>query len=96
MEQKNFTTETDRPFHYMLLDRLRVDCHYFLDNEGGCEKHLWAGSVDGQIAKMKELWHGFTEKPLWISLEEIERLEQQMKQRLEYKSCNTSEKSYCS
>lgn len=70
----------DRPFNYMLLDRLRMDCYYFLGNGGRCEKLLWAHSVDKQIAKMKELWHGFIEKPRWISLEEIEKLEQQMKQ----------------
>ena len=42
-------------FEYQLLDRLKTDCNYYLGNGNRCEKHLWAGNVKDQIAKMKEL-----------------------------------------
>ena len=39
---------------YMLLSRLKADCDYFLGSGGRAEKHLWAGTVREQIAKMRE------------------------------------------
>ena len=36
---------------YVLLDRLRADCDYFLGAGGRSEKHLWAGNVHAQIKK---------------------------------------------
>jgi len=68
----------DDKFHYMLLDRLRMDCEYFLGYGGRHSKHLWAGNVKDQIAKMKELWNNFHEKPQWISWDDILQYEKQM------------------
>ena len=48
---------------YRLLDRLRTDCDYYLGAGGRSEKHLWAGSVEKQIAKMRELYAALPEKP---------------------------------
>ena len=56
---------------YRLLDRLCADCEYFLGAGQRAEKHLWAGSVDAQIAKMRELYAQLPEKPDWISMEVI-------------------------
>lgn len=63
---------------YRLLDRLRADCDYYLDSGGRSEKHLWAGSVEKQIAKMRELYTALPEKPEWLSEQDIDRYEQQM------------------
>ena len=71
-------TEDRIRFNYMLLSRLAMDCRYFLGNGQRYEPHLWAGNVKDQIAKMKELWNGFKEKPEWLSMEEIEDFERQM------------------
>jgi hypothetical protein len=71
-------TEDRIRFNYMLLSRLAMDCRYFLGNGQRYEPHLWAGNVKDQIAKMKELWNGFEEKPQWLSYEEIEDFERQM------------------
>lgn len=62
-----------QPFsdQYRLLDRLCADCEYFLGAGQRAEKHLWAGSVDAQIEKMRELYAQLPEKPDWISLEVI-------------------------
>lgn len=70
----------DATFRYMMLDRLRTDCGYFLGNGNRNEKNLWAGNVEKQIQLMKDLYNSFEEKPEWISMEEIEDYEKQMKQ----------------
>lgn len=62
-----------QPFsdQYRLLDRLCADCEYFLGAGQRAEKHLWAGSVDAQIEKMRELYAQLPEKPDWISPDAI-------------------------
>lgn len=67
-------------YNYMLLDRLKQDCEYYLGAGNRNPKHLWAGSVDEQIAKMKELWNSFPdgEKPEWLSMEDIKNYENEM------------------
>lgn len=78
-ENVNNITESNE-YDYMLLDRLRQDCEYFLGNGNRSEKHLWAGNVNDQIAKMKELYNKLPEKPEWLSMEDIENYEKEMKQ----------------
>ena len=68
----------DYSFEYQLLDRLRSDCDYYLGVGGRANKHLWAGTPEGQIAKMKELWNKLPEKPEWLSMEDIEAYEKEM------------------
>ena len=67
-------------YDYMLLSRLKSDCDYFLGNGNRYEKHLWAGNIDDQIAKMKELYNKLPEKPEWLTMEDIENYEKEMKQ----------------
>ena len=71
----------DSKFRYMLLSRLQTDCKYFLGNGNRYEKHLWAGNVEEHITAMKMLWNSFPadEKPQWISIEDIENYEKEMK-----------------
>jgi len=52
-EKKNDVKSFEQEYH--LLSRLQSDCDYFLSNGAGHEKHLWAGNVEEQIAKMHEL-----------------------------------------
>lgn len=68
----------ENTFEYRLLDRLRADCEYFLGAGGRCEKYLWAGSVEAQIAKMRGLYKILPEKPEWLRLENISAYEQRM------------------
>lgn len=63
---------------YQLLSRLKADCEYFLGAGQGAVKHLWAGSVPAQIEKMRELYAGLTEKPEWLTGQDIDRYEQRM------------------
>lgn len=75
-------------FDYQMLDRLRSDCDYYL---GAClehsdgpdfmvaaQKHLWAGSVEAQVAKMRELYDRLPVKPEWLSRKDIDRYEERM------------------
>ena len=69
-----------QPFEdeYRLLSRLKSDCEYFLSTGARAEKHLWAGSVDEQIDKMRELYDLLPEKPEWLSKQDIDNYERQM------------------
>ena len=69
-----------QPFEdeYRLLTRLKSDCEYFLGTGARAEKHLWAGSVDEQIDKMRELYDLLPEKPEWLSKQDIDNYERQM------------------
>lgn len=63
-------------FKYQLLGRLKQDCDYFLGNEGQSRsvKHLWADSVEEQIASMRALHDSFPvdAKPEWLTIEQID------------------------
>ena len=63
---------------YRLLSRLKADCDYYLGAGGRAEKHLWAGSVEAQIIKMRELYDALPEKPEWLTEQDIDNYESQM------------------
>lgn len=71
----------DEKYRYMLLDRMRADCAYFLGNGNRHVKYLLAGNVENQIAGMKMLWNSFKpyNKPEWLTMADIESLEKRMK-----------------
>lgn len=66
--------------NYRLLGRLQMDCDYFLGFGCRSESRLWAKDVKSQIAKMKELYNGFSskKKPQWITYDDILRYENLM------------------
>ena len=69
-EQEKSVLEQNR--NYLILDRLRADCEYFLGAGNRAEKHLWAGSVYAQIVKMRELYDVLPQKPEWLTKEMID------------------------
>ena len=71
-------TPEQGPDGYFLLSRLKDDCEYFLGAGGRAEKHLWAGNVREQIAKMRELYAALPEKPEWLTQEDIDHYAQRM------------------
>ena len=89
-EDKNDRKE----FNYMLLDRLKQDCEYFLGNGNGNADTLWAKDIDEQIAKMKELYNSFTDdqKPEWITMEDIDNYEKKMKEYNKEKKTEVTER----
>lgn len=62
---------------YMLLDRLKMDCDYYI-NISSHPKFLWAESEAEQIACMKKLYRSLVIKPEWITMEDIKRYEKLM------------------
>ena len=64
--------------NYRLLDRLRTDCEYFLGVGERNVRHLWAGGVREQIAKMRELYNALPEKPEWLTEEAIDSYAERM------------------
>lgn len=72
------TEPYDYSFEYGLLGRLKADCEYFLSEGHQHEKHLWAGSIHAQIAKMRELYDLLPEKPEGITKEIIDNYETRM------------------
>lgn len=71
-------TLEQRADDYRLLSRLKGDCDYFLGAGGRAEKHLWAGNVREQIAKMRELYAALPDEPEWLTQEDIDRYAQRM------------------
>ena len=71
-------TIADHSQEYRLLDRLRADCEYFLGAGARAEKHLWAGNVHAQIAKLRELYDTLPEKPEWLTKEAIDEYAERM------------------
>lgn len=67
-------------YNYMMLDRLKSDCDYFLGHGNRSEKVLHQGSIDGQIKEMKRIWNNLSVKPEWLSLKDIEKYEAKMKE----------------
>lgn len=58
-------------FEYMMLDRLRSDCDYYLGHGGRCAKSLWAGDEQEQIKEMRRLYNILPFKPQWCTVEKI-------------------------
>lgn len=73
--------EDNYKFEYMMLSRLEMDCKYFLGNGGRNKKHLRDNSITSHVERMKELYNCFSsdKKPEWITLEDIENYEKEMR-----------------
>ncbi len=65
---------------YMLLDRMKMDCNYYLGNGNRLKKYLWSGDEKEHIENMKALWNSFPEdgKPERLTMEQIENYEKQI------------------
>jgi len=83
--KKKEEDENIRKSDYMMLDRLRTDCEYFLGNGNGFLGSLYYKDIDKHIEEMKKLYESFSEqeKPEWISLEDIDNYKQKMNEMIE-------------
>lgn len=70
----------DDSFRYQLLDRMRMDCAYYLGYGNRYANRLWAGNEKEQIAYMLAIWNSFSEdqKPEWLTYEQLLEYESQM------------------
>lgn len=73
-------SKSEPRFRYMMLDRLRQDCNYYLNYGGRSANVLWAKDEKAQIENMKALWKTFPEKdtPEWLTWEDILEFERKM------------------
>lgn len=72
--------ESEPSFRYQLLDRMRLDCEYYLGNGGRSKNALWAEDEKSQIQTMKDIWNSFLDedKPEWLTWEDILEYERKM------------------
>lgn len=84
-DDPNYERKKANEYKYMMLDRLRTDCNYFLGNGNGFLGHLYYKDIDKHIEEMKKIYNSFTEeeKPDWISLEDIENYKEKMSEMIE-------------
>ena len=60
-------------YNYMLLDRLKSDCEYYLSYGGrNAKRSLWAQDEQAQIDKMREIYDSLKIKPKWLTREQID------------------------
>lgn len=73
-------TKSDKKFRYMLLDRERQDCEYYIRIGATNPSILCCGDVKTQIEEMKALWNSFSDedKPEWLSMDDILEFERKM------------------
>ena len=72
-------TKYEPRFRYMMLDRLRQDCEYYLRIKGSANC-LWADDEKSQIQTMKDIWNTFPKEdtPEWLTWEDILEFEKKM------------------
>ena len=87
-DDPSYEREKANKHNYMMLDRLRADCDYFLGNGNGFLGHLYYKDIDKHIEEMKKIYNSFSkeEKPEWINLKDIENYQTQMNEMLEKNS----------
>lgn len=73
-------TKYEERFRYMMLDRMRQDCDYYLNYGSRNPKSLWALNEQDQIDNMKALWKTFPKEdtPEWLTWEDILEYEKRM------------------
>ena len=73
----DWLTSRDITFRYMMLDRLRCDCNYFL-GYGNANLKIVNYNVFNHIRKMKALWISLPVKPAWLSYIDIVQYQYKM------------------
>lgn len=76
--RERITEANQDEYNYMLLDRLKQDCEYYLGNGNRNAKCLWAGNEDGQIAEMRKIYNQLKEKPEWLTIDDINNYAKEM------------------
>ena len=74
------THEPTASYKYMLLDRLRADCEYYLGNGNRNAAALWGHSVQSHLESMRVLYESFPEdaRPEWLTADDLEYYALQM------------------
>lgn len=66
------TTYYRQQHNYMMLDRLRCDCEYYLNYGGRDADHaLYYHNEQRHIDAMRQFWNELEVKPEWLTMEQI-------------------------
>lgn len=82
VECENPFVRSPKEREYMLLNRLQLDCKYYINCAGKCRSsNLWA-DIDTIIKEMENIMDSFTEeeKPEWLTDPEFEELKKKVKE----------------
>ena len=73
IQQPSDLPSKEKRFQYMMLDRLRSDCDYYLGYGHQYPGILYYKEPKKHIEAMKELWKAFSEdeKPEWLTWEQL-------------------------
>lgn len=75
---KKHGLDKDEKFRYMMLSRMQSDADYYLGNGNKNAKNLWAKDEEEHIGLMKELYDSVSEKPDWLSQEQLNKYEKEL------------------
>lgn len=77
---KEMQISEEKKFQYMLLDRLRSDCDYYLGHGNRYPGNLWGKDEKDHLEHMKSIWNDFSEdeKPEWLTWEKLQEYEKEM------------------
>lgn len=78
-EFAEYIKQQDELFKCQLLDRMLIDCKYYLSFGYACEKRLWGLNVHDHILYMKIVYIYVLEKPEWLTMDQIITLGKQMR-----------------
>jgi len=62
---------------YMILDRMKEDCNYYINHDGNVNScSIWGGSIESLLSEMEERLSSFdaNEKPEWLTDTDFERM----------------------
>lgn len=79
MNVKVWIQGTDLKYRYMLLDRLKEDCEYYLNGHKSSDS-LWGITEKDHIQAMIDIWDSLPAngKPQWLTMQQIEDFAKQM------------------
>ena len=66
-----------REMDYMILDRMKEDCNYYINHDGNVSSgSIWGGSIESLLSEMEERLSSFdaNEKPEWLTDTDFERM----------------------
>ena len=61
-----------------MLGRLQSDCEYAIKTARSIA-HLWGITIESHIAEMRKIYQKLRVKPEWLSLEDIDYYERELK-----------------
>lgn len=70
--------EADDKFTYSMLSRLQTDCEYVI-RTAHSTRSLWGNTVESHIEYMRKLYDSLRNKPEWITSQDIDYYEKELK-----------------